>query len=987
MKQFLLLMSCVFMVTTLWGQRTITGTVTNDQGEPLIGASVYVEGNPSTGTITDFEGEYELRVSAEASTLVFSYTGYETIELEIGASNEINATLSEGLTLDEAVVVAYGEQTRRELVSNISTLDENKVNRIPAISPQQILQGQVSGVQMTNSSGVLGSDVSIRIRGVASLTAGGQPLFIIDGVPMNDQTQDYSNTYGGSTGLNPLLNLSQDDIASISVLKDASAAAMYGSRGSNGVVLITTKKGTRGQDNISFNLEYGAGEATNLFDMTNSSEYYSILNRYRGTTIPDEIPYFDWQDAVTQQAQTFKTGLSFDGGDDKTRYYVGGSYLNDKNYVIGNDLRKLAAKVNLSHKLSDKLTIGANLGVSDVLTDRISVENSTFAPLTSAYLQYPDVLAYNEDGSFARTGFIANVLAIEEEGIVDFRSRRTYGNTYLEYLIDNIGAGQIELRTDFGIDQLQTEETFRETEIITPGGYGYHRIVQADKWLTTNTARYSLPFGNNSNFSILAGQSYETSRTTSTAVEGTGFAADALRNVSSASQPSLTANNRTEWALASFFGRGQVDLQGKYFIEANVRRDGSSRFGRNNRWGTFWSVGAGWSVVQEDFMAGQNIFDDLKLRASFGKTGNDRIGNFQSLGLYEAGVASDYGGNAGLRPIQPQNSDLKWEETVQFDVGVDMRVWNTVGLGVSYYHKNTSDLILGVPLAYAGGISDIVRNVGSMVNDGVDIDLSVDVFRNRDWNINLAGNISFLNNEITSLPDDASIDSDGNKFITGSASQRAVLGRTANEFFLIRYNGINPQTGDAEWLDKDGNPTTSPLSSDRVFVGSALPDFTGGFSLNINYKGLSLNSFFNYTSGNEVMLDGLRFTENPVSFFNKSTVLLDYWQEPGDEAFAPGEESATASSFAQRSTLQLMNGSYLRLKNLTLSYDLSKHINGLKKFQVFVRGTNLLTFQDPDFRGQDPEVSDAGTNNQVVGESFFVIPQRKMYTAGVSVKF
>lgn len=985
MKQILFIaFAALFSLSQMYAQRTITGTVTDSQDEPLIGALVSVVDADNVGTITDFNGNFQLSVPDGAEALNVSYLGYTDMRIELGPSNNYIIVMEESdLALDEVVIVAYGEQTRRSLVSSVSTVGGDAISNIPAISPQEVLQGQASGVQITNSSGLLGAATNIRIRGVASLNAGGQPLFVVDGVPLNDG--NYSNTLGGGSGLNPLMNISMDDIESISVLKDAAAASLYGSRGSNGVVLITTKRGRAGTNNINFSTSYGFGGPTDTYSMANSEEFLTIL----GAPVPEDVPYFDWQDGVLQTATSFRTSLSFDGGNENTTYYVGASYSDEENYVIGNTMESYSGRLNITHRVSDNFRFGSNVALSRANMRRVGAENSTFAPLTSAYLQDPRVTAFNPDGSYRRTGFIANVIAISDLAVIDFISDRTTGNLFGEYSIPGIGNGEITLRSEVGLDFLTTEETIRYPEEISPGGYGYKRVLNDQKWLTTNTARYNTPLGDRSNFTALVGQSFETALFASTTVEASGFAADALRNVQSGASPSQTSAARSEWALASFFSRVQYDLDNKYFLEASIRRDGSSRFGADNRWGNFWAIGAGWNMSRESFLAGSTIFSDVRLRTSYGLTGNDRIGNFASLGLYGAGVASDYNGAPGLRPIQAANPDLKWEQTAQFDIGISGRIADFFDLSVSYWRKDTEDLLLNRPISQTSGFGVITENAGDMINTGIDVDFNFDIFSNEDWRISLGGNISFIDNEVTSLPN-ATEDADGNKFIAGSASQRAVVGRSANEFYLIRYLGVNPETGNAEWLDRDGNPTISPTQGDRVFVGNAIPDFVGGLNFNIAYKNLTLSGLFNYTYGNYVMIDDLRFTENPVSGFNKSTILLDQWENSGDVAFAPAQDSPTRFNFAQRSTNQLMDGSYLRLKTLNLRYDLPVRdmgINWIKGLSVYFRGNNLLTFKDSDFRGQDPEVSDTGTSNLVQGESFFVIPQRKMYTFGLNVTF
>ncbi len=985
MKQLLLIaFSVLFTMGQLYGQRTISGTVTDSENEPLIGALVSVVDAENVATITDFDGRFEFDVPDGAEAIQISYLGYQTQVLELGPGDVYDVVMAEGdLALDEVIVVAYGEQTRRSLVSSVSTIDSRAIDNIPAVSPQEVLQGQTSGVQIVNSSGVLGAATNIRIRGVASINAGGQPLFVVDGVPLNDGS--YSNALGAGTGLNPLLNMSMDDIESISVLKDAAAASLYGSRGSNGVVLITTKQGRSGTNNVTFRTSYGFGSPTETYDMTNSEEFLTIL----GAPVPEEVPFFDWQDAVVRDATSFRTSLSFDGGNESTTYYVGVSYSDEENYVLGNEMEKLSGRLNLNHRVSDQFRLGANMSVSRADMGRIYAENSTFAPLTSAYLQDPRVQAFNPDGSPTIPGFIPNIVAIYNLSVNEFISDRTTGNIFAEYVIPGIGNGEVTLRSDFGIDHLATSETFRNPEVISPGGYGYKRIIQDEKWLTTNTARYNTPIGDRSSLNFLAGQSFETSLLQSTAVEASGFAADDLRNVASGASPSITSATRTEWALASYFARFQYDIGNTYFFEASIRRDGSSRFGADNRWGNFWAVGAGWNMSREPFLAGSELFTDVRLRTSYGITGNDRIGNFGSRGLYGAGTASDYAGMPGLRPIQAENPDLRWEQTAQFDIGISARIADFMDLGISFWHKDTEDLLLDRPISQTSGFGVITENAGDMVNTGVDIDFNFDVFQNQDWNISIGGNISFADNEVKSLPN-ATEDEDGNKFVAGTASQRAVVGQSANEFYLIRYQGINPETGNAEWLDRDGNPTTSPVQADRVYVGSAIPDFVGGLNFNVGYQNFTLSGLFNFTYGNMVMIDDLRFTENPVSGFNKSTILLDAWEQPGDQAFAPAADSPTRNTFAQRSTLQLMDGSYMRLKTLTLNYSLPVRelgIDWMKGLNIYFRGNNLLTFKDSDFRGQDPEVSDSGTSNLVQGESFFVIPQRKMYTFGLNVTF
>ncbi|MEZ5059394.1 MAG: SusC/RagA family TonB-linked outer membrane protein [Saprospiraceae bacterium] len=984
-KLSLMFFMVLFAMSFALAQRTVVGMVTDDSGDALIGATVLVKGT-SEGTVTDLDGKYSVTVPSGSNTLVFSYTGFETQEIELGASNVVNVSLLAGISLTDVVVVGYGEQSNRLKVQSVSQVTEENIKNVPFVTPQQVLQGQAAGVQIVNSSGVLGSAAAIRIRGVASLNAGGSPLFVVDGVPMNDGA--YTNELGASTPLNPLADIDPNDIESVSVLKDAAAAAIYGSRGSNGVVLITTKKGKAGSNRVNLGYYTGWVEPTNVLEMMNAEQYRTFMADYNGvSTIP--ATSFNWPDAVLQTGRINNYNLSFSGGTAKTQYYIGGTMLDQSNYTIGNELNKLTGRLNFKHSMDNGFRFGANIGLARSINDRINTDNSTFAPLTSAYLQFPYVEAYNEDGTFKRSpNFIPNILAIEELSVFELVSRRSYGNVFASY---DLIPEKLYIKTDWGMDQVSTEETNRDPDIVSPGGYGYRRIISDIKWLTTNTLNYTESFGAN-NLSAVLGVSYETSELQRTAVEGSDFAADGLRNIASAATPTLTFADRTRWALASQFLRVNYNYNEKYLLEASIRRDGSSRFGANNRWGTFWAVAGGWIMSEESFMSDVDAISTLKLTASYGISGNDRIDNFASRGLYQSGVESDYAGNPGLRPTQAQNPDLKWEETSQLDLGIEIGVLNDrLKLSANYYIKNTTDLLLEFNLPDVGGISNISRNAGEMKNTGVDLDLNASIIRKRDFNWDLRLNMGFLNNEITALPE-AALDEQGRQFISGTGNQRAVVGFTANEYYLIPYNGINPETGNAEWLDQDGNPTTNPLASARVLAGSAVPDFIGGFTNTLRYKDFDFNAFFNFTYGNEVLLGELRFVDDVrATGFNKSVDVLNYWTGPGDtDAFAPGPDSPTKATFRQPSTLQMQDGSFLRLRNISLGYTLKGKKLGTDAFEsirIYVMGQNMWTLMNKDFRGADPEVADGGNNNLRQGESFFSPPQARTTTVGVNVSF
>lgn len=988
-KMLCMLLCMVVLAGQLWAQtRTLTGRVTDASGNPVANASVQVKGT-TVGTTTDENGNYSINVPDNARVLVISGVGFGAQERQIGTSTTIDVALTGSeKDLQEVVVVGYGQQSQRNKTQAVAVIKADAFKNQPIISATQALQGQAAGVQMVNSSGVLGAQSSIRIRGASSITAGGQPLFVVDGVPMNDAIR--STAQGGGTGLNPLMDLNPNDIETMTVLKDASAAAIYGSRGSNGVVLITTKKGKAGKTRVNADYFTGVSKPTDLMQVMSGDQFRKFVTDYRsarGLTVPN-FPggSFNWVDGITRQGKTNSYAVSATGGNEKTKFYLGGSYYDESAFTVGNDLNRLSGRFNIEHQISDRVKIGTNMSLSNSQSDRIGVENNTFAPLTSGYLQLPYVLPYDDEGNFVNTGFIQNTLAIEALNMNKFKQFRITGNAFAEVkIIDNL-----RFRSDWGMDNRQIEERHRDVDLLSPGGYGYRFISQDNKWLTTNTLNWDKTYGEHF-IGVLAGHSFEKTQFDDIEVEATGFASDELPNVASGSTPSITSASRSAWALESFLGRLNYRFSEKYLFEASVRRDGSSRFGTNNKYGTFWAVSGGWVLTQENFLSNVGWLDFLKLTASYGTSGNDRLGDFPYQALYGGGVAADYNGGAGLIPSQAPNPNLRWEETKQIDVGLSAGLFNNrLNLDVNVYQKRTNNLLVPVPLPFTTGFANYNSNIGEIENKGIDLSInSVNVRSNRfSWTTTL--NMGFLKNKVLTLPENK--DLQGRDFLAGSNNQRAIVGHSLNSFYLIRYQGVNPATGDAEWLKQDGTPTTTPVASDRVIAGSAIPKFTGGFTNTFRYGNFDMNVFFNFSYGNKVLIDGLGFTENMGSpSFNKTTNMLNYWTKAGDKAFAPALTSSTAPTFNQISTLQLQDGSFLRLKNLTLGYNIPKSVlnktNLFSSFRFYVMGQNLWTVQNKDFRGPDPEVSANGSNNLIQGESFFALPQARTITFGVNVGF
>lgn len=993
MRRVLMLMLGMLLFGTqlLAQNRTISGRVTDASGAPVPNASVQVKGT-TVGTVTTSDGTFSLSVPGTARTLVISSVGQTTQEITITNQSSYTVQLQAGAqqNLQEVVVVGYGTQQQRNRIQAASVIKAEDFRNMPIVSPTQALQGQAAGVNMVNSSGLLGAASNVQVRGASSLLGGTQPLYVIDGVPLNDDV--LSGAQGGGTGLNPLIDLNPNDIESMTVLKDAAAVAIYGSRGTNGVILIRTRKGTNQRTRITLDVFKGTNRPTETLDMMNADQFKSFVSAYRAARNPPLSPLnfpagdFDWTDAVTRTGKVGSYSLSAAGGNEKTRFYINGSYYDESGYTIGNDIKRLSGRINLDHDISNRVKVGVNFNLSNTNSDRIGAENSTFAPLTAAALQLPYVTPYDATGNFVNTGFIANVLAIEALNTNSFISTRSIGNAFAEAtIIDNL-----RFRTDWGIDQQQVEQRSRSVNIVTPGGSASRSIDQNRKWLTTNTLNYEKSF-NNHFVGGLAGYAFESTNFDDVGVAATGFASDRLPNVASGSTPTFTSASRSAYALESFFGRFNYRFKERYLFEGTIRRDGSSRFGANNQYGTFWAVSGGWIVSAEEFFQNVSFVNNLKLTASYGTSGNDRIGgNFPSLGLFGGGIVSDYGGVAGLTPTQIPNPNLKWEETRQWDIGISTALFRSrVTLDVNVYNKRTNNNLIGVPLPFTTGFPSANRNVGQIENKGVDIELGTVNVRTRDFQWSTSLNMGFLKNTVLSLPENK--DPEGRDHLAISTAQRAIVGESRNTFYMIRYKGVNPQTGNAEWLDRNGNVTLAPTASDRVVVGSAIPDLTGGFTNNFRWKGFDLMVFFNFSYGNKVLIDGLRFTENMgTGSFNKDVRLLNYWQKAGDQTFAPSLASSTAPIFNQLSTLQLQNGSYARLKTLSLGYRLPADVLNKTKVissaRIYVMGQNLFIIQDKNFRGPDAEVS-ANGGSLIQGESFFALPQAKAFTVGINIGF
>ncbi|MGY5848160.1 SusC/RagA family TonB-linked outer membrane protein [Salegentibacter sp. HM20] len=975
-------------------QKPISGTVTDTQGMPLPGVNVIVQ-NTNRGVQTDFDGNFNIS-AAEGEVLVFSYVGFATQELVVGASDTYNLTLEEDAgQLDEVVVVGYGTQSKRKLTDNVAKLTSEDIEEVPTPSVQNALSGKAAGVQVTQTNGKVEGGVNIRIRGVASIGAGSEPLYVLDGVPLinNDESNNGAPT-------NPLLTLSSNEIESIDILKDASAAAVYGSRGANGVVIITTKSGKNQEGQFSFNYSHGISQPTNKREWLNTDEYIELFTEAAvnsfgeegGTDYIEGIFDFlangtdwrnrevdtDWQDLAFQTGHVRDASLSMQGGNEKTTYFFSGAYNDTKGIITGNELDRITGRVNVSHRLSDKFRAGMNLSFSRTNIDRIANDNAFVNPI-QAIAQPAMSPAFLENGDPNPNTLYANFLLQDKHAFYNTVVRRVTGKAFGEYQI----IPSLKFNSDFGYDLFyQTEDNYvgRLAPFQSTNGQAYASSVGTESYVASNYFTFSKIFADIHDLEVVAGMEYNDTKRRFQSVTGIEFPTDDFQTVNSAAEITAGSGSETENAFLSYFARATYSLMDRYLFKASIRRDGSSRFGRENQFGTFPALSGGWIVSEEDFMRDSSVLSFLKLRASWGQTGNADIGDFAWRGLF-GGVS--YNQRPGIGPTQAENPLLTWESVEQLDLGLEYGFLNDRISGeIDYYIKESDGLIFNVPLPGTSGRPSIVRNVGILENRGVEFVLNTKNIQKEDFTWSTSFNISQNKNEVKSLPNE------GADIITGQNILRE--GEPISAFYLLEYAGVDPENGDALYYinGEDGSreTTTNPNQANRVVAGMPFPEWIGGLTNTMYYKGIDFSFTFQGQWGASIYNGGGIYQSANADYFdNQSRDQLRRWQQPGDITDVPQARLFGANGTAN-STRYLESADFVRLRNLTLGYTLPDNVTssmGLSKFRVYFAGFNLLTFTN--YTGYDPEsTSDAG---QGPGIDFYSPPAASTYSIGVNINF
>lgn len=999
--------------TRLYAQdRVITGRVVDKtDNQPLPGVSVKLN-TRNIGTITNSKGEFSLTVPQNEKSLNFTYIGYLSQTINVN-SNFIEVKLAADLReLSEVVVTGYSTQERKFIAGSISTLKGDELKDVAGSGFNQLVQGKATGVQVSSNSGTPGGGITFRIRGNNSINASVEPLYVIDGIFVSSVNQ-IKTGLGNQAASNPLADINPSDIESLVILKDANATAIYGSLGANGVVIVTTKRGklnTKAKINVS--TYQGWSEAINKFKSVTGPETATLANEAVLNTAKDQgkdlstvvLPFpnpeslatYDRVSGLFRTARTSSYEISAQGGSEKSTYYTGIGYLKQQSIVKPSNFERYTGRFNYDNNLTDKLKLGTSFNFSRTWRNVSGSDNNPTGVINSAIFPRSYLPIYNADGTYARYGSFDNHLALIENLNNDAVGWRTIGNLFAEYTI----LPELKLRSSWSIDNNSMYENNYNNTLISAGiaSNGSANSYESKNLglINEQVLTYIKSFGADKkhNINALIGNTLNTNLSQGTSASGTGFATNALTSIADAAIRS-GSSYRSENKLVSFFGKASYTYNNKYTLDGSLRADASSKFGKNKQWGYFPSGGFTWRAGQEEFISRLGVFDELKFRVSAGLSGNQNgIGDYAALGLWSAGY--NYLETAGTAPSQLANADLTWETTRQIDLGTEFSILKSrLSVTFDYYNKYTYDLLLNVPVPYRSGFASSLQNYGAVRNKGVELSINSVNVETKNFSWTTSFNVSKNNNKIEKLASD----------IAQGASGRNISilrkGYSVNSFQLYKQLYVDPQTGNAVYEDvnNDGKIT----SADRQIVGNALPKYTGGITNTLKYKDFDFNFFFYFQQGNKIMNMNDFFlvhggTQSNIGFLPRQ---LERWQQPGDITDIPrlttfsgdpavngGSANNYGGNVASLSTRYLEDGSFIRLKNVTLGYTIPALASaklGISRARIYVTGSNLLTFTH--YSGLDPEVSSQGNNQNTAGYDWATVPQPRTVQAGVSVTF
>lgn len=994
-KEAYMFLFFLFCSLNLIGQTEIKGLVVDQKTqEPLVGATVvFVESNQ--GVSTDVDGSFYLQTSAALPvTIKVTLLGYKEQEVDIYENKSpLKVQLKEDLNyLNEIVVVGYGSQKRKELTGAISSVSKDNLSQV-STSFDGLLGGAVAGLNVSQTSGQPGTTSNIRIRGGNSVNGGNEPLYVIDGVIIyNDNSSANLGISRSAGSLNPLAALSPNDIESIEVLKDVSASAIYGSRGANGVIIITTKNGKKGKTNIEYQYSIGWQQARKKLDLMNAKEWGNLYleiasaeNISETGLTADKVAQLgegtDWQDAALRTATTQNHQLSISGGDDKTRYLLSGNFTDQDGILLNTNFKRYSGRFNFERDLFSNLTVGLNVTGSKLEQNGLSNYSGLYVNGVSNSLDYvlriPQVVSiYNADGGYNYNNLFekgdlrfgdTTVNAISDLVNTDSQTKNNslIGNFFAKYTI----LPSLVAKFSAGTNQINTTLNFFAPSSAAAGflakGYGSIGNKRFDSWQYEYTLNYTKKLNDSHYIDVLAGYTTQTTKTEYAIASASNFANEQLSfaNLQGGSTLLSPSSGGTESILNSVLGRVNYSFNNRYNLTATFRADGSSRFAENHKWGYFPSVGLSWNASEESFLRDNKTINDLKLRGSLGVVGNQEIGDYR----YEATYATKtYSFNNQLVTAyarsNAENPDLKWEQTSQYNLGFDLNLFNRrLGIVADVYYKKTSDLLLDVPVEITTGFATKLENVGNVTNKGVEFAVTGNIIDDKQWQWNLSANIAKNVNEVTNI---------GNLDYFLSGNTIIKKGEALGSFYGVVFDGIvqtgddlskvpapswkpSVEPGDVKYVDQNGDNEITQ-DEDRVVLGSIQPDFIYGFSTTVSYKFLSVSAVFQGSKGNEAYNQLRQNLESPSTSYNVLSTLRDRWTPSNPSTTIP---KASVTSATWLDSRYVEDASYLRLKNVTLSYILPVKIVKAPqtKFRIFATGQNLLTFTN--YKGYDPEIA------------------------------
>lgn len=968
--------------------KTVTVTI-KDQMGPLAGANVAVKGT-RYGANTDSNGNVTLTNVPSNATLVISYVGYKTQEISVAAGTSFEVLLEEDVNmLDELVVIGYGTVRKRDLTGSVSSVKSKDLTAYTVSNPIQALQGRVPGVVITSNNGAPNGDFNIRVRGANSIRGGNGPLYIIDGMPANASS---INSY---------------DIESIEVLKDASATAIYGSRGANGVILITTKSGKTGKTKVEYNFEYGFQSLRKKMDVLNAREYmefYNIqqLNDKGSEYFTDEQiaaagEGFDWQDAVYRTAGVQNHNINVSGGNEKTRFIISGSAMLRDGIIKTTEYNKYNIRSMIDHDISDWVNVALRMGYTYTTPKSRAAQdfaNRGGSIVSAAILSPPTLTPYNEDGSYQNLQlaypFISNAL-INPINVIDSHSNKTEAN-----LLDISAAVTLKpfkgfsFKTSFGLENNDyRSDNYTNSKNIygsTSASVGFTRTTTV---VNENIANYDVEFGDHT-LNVMGGFTYQQNVTKGLGGSGTGYLSDATEtyNLQSASTPGIPSSSYSKWVLMSYLARVNYSYKGRYLLTASIRADGSSRYSEGDKWGYFPSAAIAWRISEEPWLKGKTAISNLKLRLGYGVTGSTAISPYATMNMVGSGVTPMDGGGVVtyFTPSTTYPGNLKWESTAQANVGVDLGLFNDrLRITADAYYKKTYDLLNSIHLPLSSGYGATLKNIGKMSNRGVELLVEGEIINTKDWSWTASANIATNKNKVEKLAGGADIYGSNVSMVLVNGTVNLLReGEPMGVFYVFKSDGYD-ENGSLKYIDVDGNNTLT--NEDRFILGDPNPDFTFGLNTELTYKRLSFSMFWAGSYGNDIYnVSKAQFYDYGMGLNMLKEVYESHW-----DANNTAEQNARAkypkikaNQNLEQSDRFIEDGSYMRLKNIQLGYTLPILTKYIDRINVYVSAQNILTLTG--YSGSDPEVN-SYRSDSTVGIDWFPYPMSKTVSLGVNIQF